>query len=803
MDIFSLVGSIVLKDDGVTQGLDKIDKKAQETDKSMSGHFKNIADVAGRVRDALGAVGLIAGTFLVSAVESASKASIATDQLKTKIENQGISWTKAKGQVDTFTKGITSMSIYTAGDAKTALDNLITKHVSLASALKDASGMTELAAAKHITLKEASDTVADAENGRMKGLVKLGIVTADEVKQGISMEEINKRLNTSYQGLSEGQMKTLPGVIAIISRNFASLKVGIGTALLPVITKFGTALGNLSNYLTNVSPEAKKIIAIVLSLTTGIGLLAGGVGIATKVMGVLGPVVGGLGSLIGGLSLPLVAIIAGIALLTVAFVNNWGGIRTKTEEFMAFIKPILIDGFNAVVSWVKENLPIIEAKFKEVMQGVKTIYETILKPVLTFMIASLLQVVNWVKANFPLIKATIETVMNAVKAVITVILNGIKAFWDTWGKTILDFVTTIFNTIKTVISTAIHVVEDVLKAVMQLITGDWSGAWKSIVQAVKDLFGGIGKVIGTILDGAKKLFVDFATNAINLGKGMIQGIIDGVVQKGKDLINGVKDLVDLVIKKFKEGFGIHSPSTVMAEMGGHLIQGLMNGMGGKDLKGFASKMVGSLKGAFSSGMSGNVTDWLTTAMAITGTSMSDMPMLQALIMHESGGNPNAINLTDSNAQAGHPSQGLMQTIPSTFARWKLPGFDGITNPISNIIAGIRYIKGTYGSVANTPGIKSLMGGGAYKGYARGTQNASSGLAWVGENGRELLNFNGGESVTTAEDSAKLASNSSESKQPITIQLILQNGKAIAEFLIDDIDKLIGSNNKIVGRSVGV
>lgn len=37
-------------------------------------------------------------------------------------------------------------------------------------------------------------------------------------------------------------------------------------------------------------------------------------------------------------------------------------------------------------------------------------------------------------------------------------------------------------------------------------------------------------------------------------------------------------------------------------------------------------------------------------------------------------------------------------------------------------------------------------GGGYVGYARGTDSARRGLAWVGENGPELVRFRGGEQV---------------------------------------------------------
>jgi hypothetical protein len=64
---------------------------------------------------------------------------------------------------------------------------------------------------------------------------------------------------------------------------------------------------------------------------------------------------------------------------------------------------------------------------------------------------------------------------------------------------------------------------------------------------------------------------------------------------------------------------------------------------------------------------------------------------------ESGGNPKAINNSDENAIAGHPSQGLLQTIPSTFQQHHLPGDSpDITDPQANVDAAIGYAKERYG-----------------------------------------------------------------------------------------------------------
>lgn len=119
--------------------------------------------------------------------------------------------------------------------------------------------------------------------------------------------------------------------------------------------------------------------------------------------------------------------------------------------------------------------------------------------------------------------------------------------------------------------------------------------------------------------------------------------------------------------------------------------------------------------------SGNVASWIDHAlrtMAASGMDVSHMDesAIATIIAHESGGNPNSINLWDSNAAAGHPSKGLMQCIDSTFNAHCLPGHHDIWNPVDNIIAGVRYAEARYGSLDNVPGIRAMHHGGHYVGY---------------------------------------------------------------------------------------
>ena len=87
-----------------------------------------------------------------------------------------------------------------------------------------------------------------------------------------------------------------------------------------------------------------------------------------------------------------------------------------------------------------------------------------------------------------------------------------------------------------------------------------------------------------------------------------------------------------------------------------------------------------------------------------------------VVEHESGGNPHAYNGWDSNAAAGHPSEGIAQVIGPTFHAYALPGHHNIWNPVDNMIAAFRYAISRYGSMNNIPGVVSVRQGGSYMGY---------------------------------------------------------------------------------------
>jgi SLT domain-containing protein len=132
----------------------------------------------------------------------------------------------------------------------------------------------------------------------------------------------------------------------------------------------------------------------------------------------------------------------------------------------------------------------------------------------------------------------------------------------------------------------------------------------------------------------------------------------------------------------------------------------------------ANAAAGPIKGV-NTALGKNVTRWapdVSKVLAMEGEPQSLLNQVLFQISTESSGNPSAINLWDSNAKAGHPSQGLLQVIPSTFKSFHWPGTSSnIDDPMANIAAAINYAKHKYGDRLMTNG----MGLGSGRGYALG------------------------------------------------------------------------------------
>ncbi len=230
--------------------------------------------------------------------------------------------------------------------------------------------------------------------------------------------------------------------------------------------------------------------------------------------------------------------------------------------------------------------------------------------------------------------------------------------------------------------------------------------------------------------------------AIFGGSGGGGGFLKEFVARGLGWVMGkINPIID--------GLAAEMPRTVPGQIGRGVIIGLRDGLQAKIKALIEKETAAADAGNWAGSAGGGAQQWSGTALAALqrlGLPESWLRGLLAKMQQESGGNPRAINLTDSNAQRGTPSKGLMQVIDPTFGQYRDTSLSSdIYDPLANITAALRYIVAKYGGVPNLPAGGYDQGGYLPPGIWNGTNTPEpvfTGTQWDILKGNMGGGFNG-------------------------------------------------------------
>lgn len=256
------------------------------------------------------------------------------------------------------------------------------------------------------------------------------------------------------------------------------------------------------------------------------------------------------------------------------------------------------------------------------------------------------------------------------------------------------------------------------------------------------VFWGPGKHVG-VFAGGNKYWSAFAPNGHpDIGMHSISGSVPGY----SPLFAEVKGLARKTVSKGKKSASNSIQSLIKKQVGGGFF---------KFMSKLANKFGDNAAGSYGNPAGDGVSRWrkyVVKALKANGfsASPSQISAWMRVIARESNGNPKAINNWDSNAKAGHPSKGLVQTIDSTFNSYKFKGHGQIYNGFDDLLAGINYMKHIYGK-----GASAFARVSGPEGYAKGGHINRNKLSIVGEKGWELFKPDTAGTVIPHEASEKI------------------------------------------------
>lgn len=167
--------------------------------------------------------------------------------------------------------------------------------------------------------------------------------------------------------------------IKIFKASIQDLATSIGTNLLPIITPVIQKVTELVNKFNELSPRTQKIITII-------GLIAAALGPVLVVLGTLISSIGTIIGVLGAVTLPMMGIVAAIAVVVAAGVllyKNWDKVKAKAIAF----KNTVVKTFND-----------FKAKVTSTFNSIR---DAIVKPIQTA-IDKVKSIVNKIKGFFPI-----------------------------------------------------------------------------------------------------------------------------------------------------------------------------------------------------------------------------------------------------------------------------------------------------------------------------------------------------------------------------------------------------------------
>lgn len=263
------------------------------------------------------------------------------------------------------------------------------------------------------------------------GLMKAG----EELSQQNRILAVNALImdqTTEAQGDFARTSDGLANQQRILKAELENSAAALGQQLLPYALQIVNVLRNVVQWFKNLSPQMQKTILVILAVVAAIGPLLVILGSVVSAIGTIAPIIGAVGAAISGVGLPILAIIALVALLFAAWKNNWGGIQEKTGAAIAAIKGwwegTLLPALQKVWSWMSSVLfPFFKAlgTFLGAVLGVALkalagIWQNVLLPAMQ-------KAMSWITANvMPKLKPVADFLKNTFAKAFDWVTTAIK-----------------------------------------------------------------------------------------------------------------------------------------------------------------------------------------------------------------------------------------------------------------------------------------------------------------------------------------------------------------------------------------
>ena len=595
----------------------QVEKTTDSLEKS-SGSWDKIGSAVGKAGKAIGAgvaamgakIGAAAGAFLGLA-ESTREARVNMGKLETGFTTAGHSAEDAK---KTYTElyGVLGDD----GQATEAAAHL----AKLTKNEKELATWTDIATGVYATfgdslpienLTEAANETAKtgAITGGLADALNWAGVSEDEFQASLdkcSTEQerqalITKTLNGLYSDAAE-KYREVNGDIIDAQKATASLNSAmaeLGAIAEPIVTKLKQLAAEL----------LQQITPFVELIGNGlVGALTGAEGAAQQFTdGLLGMVTFAIQKLTEMLPTfinfafqMIVNIATGIAQALPTLVPSLVQLVADIVQVLIDNIPLLIDAALQLVTGLAQGIinaiPVLVAALPtlitSLIDGLLSAIPQIIQAgidLLTSLITALPEIIATIVAAIPeIINGIITALLENIPLIIQAGIDLLVALIQALPQIITTIVQAIPQIISGIVNALVQNIPQIIQAGVQLFV--------ALIQNLPTIIAEIVKAVPQIVSGIVSAFGSLVGEMVNAGANLLHGLWEGISGAAGWLWEKVSGWASSLVDGIKNFFGIHSPSTVFAEIGTNMGEGVGVGFG-ESMNGVSSDMTAAMGGA--------------------------------------------------------------------------------------------------------------------------------------------------------------------------------------------------------------
>lgn len=581
INLFDLFAKISLDTSEYDSGVKDVSKSGGSLASKLKSGLASAGKVAAKGIAAIGTAASGAVVGLLALESSTEEYRVAMGKLNTAFEAAGYGAETAQQAYNTF------YGILGDTDTATEASQLLAK---LADSAEDVSTWTDIAAGVAGTFGDSLpiEGLIEASNETAKVGQVTGVLADALNWAGISEDDFNARLSACSSESERNQliMDTLSGTydeaseafyrnnealvesrnnqaqldatLATLGQTVSNVKNRLLSEFLPAISNVATAFSGMLSGTAGAdqqfSTAVQGLVNVAVSklpefLNMGVQILSS---LASGIVQSIPTLVAAVPQIVAEIGAALTELLPQVLDMGVQLLDQFtSGIETGLPDMVSRI-PEIITQF---LSYITEQLPTVLDKGAELLNNlVNGILGAI--PEMTAALPEIITAfVQFITDNLPTI---IESGINILLNLVSGIIGAIPDLVASIPQIISAITTGIARALPKIIQSGVSLLQKFIEGILSNIPA-LVAALPQIISAIVE---GIGALIGGIVD---------------VGKSIVEGIWKGIQEMAGWIYDKVTGFFSGIVDGVKDFLGIHSPSTVFADMGKNMALGLGQG----------------------------------------------------------------------------------------------------------------------------------------------------------------------------------------------------------------------------------